>query len=380
MKVGQALVVMEAAIPEEFGGALSRGADQAAGRRAADARGQGAQGARRSSWAPSGVSGSSPSTTPRSRRPASGRCTGRCGPTDARWPSRCSTPAPTKRCAPTSRPSQRIGRPVRSGRRPAPMCVRSSRSSPSAPRKNSTTGSKPTTSAHSPRHSRTIPSSSSRGRRQRPEGGRHRMDDGITDVQDHPRAERRAAQCCRCAARRVPLRVTGARRPAALRSAPREFHVARRRPDGCHRFRCGGPVPGRAVPSGTMVRWCATRSTRTTTNCCRPWSGRVHPEGRAGVTHEIDDMLASVHRTIAVRVFHYTRKWLQTMTRWNMDISVAQIKTARQMDIPAEAGDPDARHRARTSRISCQLDAHVPTKAHAPSDQVRRWRFAAPPR
>ena len=47
MKFGQALSVFEAALPEEIAGALPRGADQAAGGRAADAGGDRAPGARR---------------------------------------------------------------------------------------------------------------------------------------------------------------------------------------------------------------------------------------------------------------------------------------------------------------------------------------------
>ena len=48
-----------------------------------------------------GGGGSASSTTCRPRPRASGRCTGRCGPTGARWPSRSSTRAPTSRSTPT---------------------------------------------------------------------------------------------------------------------------------------------------------------------------------------------------------------------------------------------------------------------------------------
>ena len=75
MKFGQALSVFEAALPEEIGRPVPRGADQAAGGRPADARGDRAQGAGRAARA--GLAGAVPSTstTPRPPRPASARCT-----------------------------------------------------------------------------------------------------------------------------------------------------------------------------------------------------------------------------------------------------------------------------------------------------------------
>ncbi|MBB2771314.1 MULTISPECIES: ABC1 kinase family protein [Mycolicibacterium] len=79
---------------------------------------------------------------------------------------------------------------------------------------------------------------------------------------------------------------------------------------------------------------------------------------------EIDEMLRQYVEPIEVEVFHYTRKWLQRMTAVNMDRSVAQIKTARQMDIPPKLAIP-MRVIASVVAISCQLDAHVPVKAIA---------------
>jgi hypothetical protein len=52
------------------------------------------------------------------------------------------------------------------------------------------------------------------------------------------------------------------------------------------------------------------------------------------------------------------------MAAANMDISVDTIKTARQMDIPAKLAIP-MRVIASIVAISCQLDAHIPTKALA---------------
>jgi predicted unusual protein kinase regulating ubiquinone biosynthesis (AarF/ABC1/UbiB family) len=79
---------------------------------------------------------------------------------------------------------------------------------------------------------------------------------------------------------------------------------------------------------------------------------------------EIDDMLRQYVEPIQVEVFHYTRKWLQKMAAVNMAGSVEQIKTARQMDLPAKLAIP-LRVIASIVAISAQLDAHVPVRALA---------------
>jgi predicted unusual protein kinase regulating ubiquinone biosynthesis (AarF/ABC1/UbiB family) len=76
---------------------------------------------------------------------------------------------------------------------------------------------------------------------------------------------------------------------------------------------------------------------------------------------EIDDMLRQYVEPIEVDVFHYTRRWLQKMAAANMNVSSQQIKTARSMDLPAKLAIP-LRVIASTVAISCQLDAHVPTR------------------
>ena len=86
--------------------------------------------------------------------------------------------------------------------------------------------------------------------------------------------------------------------------------------------------------------------------------------GQQVSTREIDEMLRQYVEPIEVEVFHYTRKWLQKMAAANMDFSVDTIKTARQMDIPAKLAIP-MRVIASNVAISCQLDAHIPTKALA---------------
>ena len=87
-------------------------------------------------------------------------------------------------------------------------------------------------------------------------------------------------------------------------------------------------------------------------------------KGQQVSSREIDEMLRQYVEPLEVEVFHYTRKWLQRMAAANMDFSVDTIKTARQMDIPAKLAIP-MRVIASNVAISCQLDAHIPTKTLA---------------
>src|SRR4029077_15799365 len=87
-------------------------------------------------------------------------------------------------------------------------------------------------------------------------------------------------------------------------------------------------------------------------------------KGEQVSVREIDDLLRQHVEPLEVEEFHYTRKWLQKMTAVNMDRSVAQIRTARQMEIPAKLAIP-MRVIASNVAISCQLDAHVPVRALA---------------
>lgn len=84
--------------------------------------------------------------------------------------------------------------------------------------------------------------------------------------------------------------------------------------------------------------------------------------GQQVSVREIDEMLRQYVEPIEVEVFHYNRKWLQRMTVSQFDRSVAQIKTARQMDLPPKLAIP-MRVIASVAAILCQLDAHVPIKA-----------------
>ena len=78
----------------------------------------------------------------------------------------------------------------------------------------------------------------------------------------------------------------------------------------------------------------------------------------------VDEMLAQYVEPMQVPVFHYTRRWLQRHAAQNMERAPQQIKMARQMDLPASLAIP-LRVIASTVAISCQLDCHVPVQAMA---------------
>ncbi|AQA01382.1 ABC transporter ATP-binding protein [Mycobacterium sp. MS1601] len=78
-------------------------------------------------------------------------------------------------------------------------------------------------------------------------------------------------------------------------------------------------------------------------------------------TAEIDEMLKQYVQPLEVEVFHYNRKWLRRMAAVDFDRAAGQIRTARQMDIPAKLAIP-MRVIASIVAISCQLDAHVPVR------------------
>ncbi|MCG7579960.1 MULTISPECIES: macrolide-binding ATPase MABP-1 [Mycolicibacterium] len=84
-------------------------------------------------------------------------------------------------------------------------------------------------------------------------------------------------------------------------------------------------------------------------------------KGQQVSTREIDDMLKQYVEPLQVPVFHYQRSWLQKMTTLELDRAAGQIKAARQMDIPPKLAIP-MRVIASIVAISCQLDAHVPTR------------------
>ena len=77
---------------------------------------------------------------------------------------------------------------------------------------------------------------------------------------------------------------------------------------------------------------------------------------------EIDAMLRQYVEPIEVPVFHYSRRWLRKQAADNMERSAEQIKMARQMNLPASLAIP-LRVIASTVAISAQLDCHVAVRA-----------------
>lgn len=77
---------------------------------------------------------------------------------------------------------------------------------------------------------------------------------------------------------------------------------------------------------------------------------------------EVDAMLRQYVEPIEVPVFHYSRRWLRKQAANNMERSTEQIKMARQMNLPASLAIP-LRVIASTVAISAQLDCHVPVRA-----------------
>ncbi|CAN1559759.1 AarF Predicted unusual protein kinase [Mycobacteriaceae bacterium] len=91
--------------------------------------------------------------------------------------------------------------------------------------------------------------------------------------------------------------------------------------------------------------------------------GFIQP-GESPSVEEIDAMLRQYVEPIAVPVFHYTRRWLRKQAADNMERSSEQIKMARQMNLPASLAIP-LRVIASTVAISAQLDCHVPVREMA---------------
>jgi predicted unusual protein kinase regulating ubiquinone biosynthesis (AarF/ABC1/UbiB family) len=79
---------------------------------------------------------------------------------------------------------------------------------------------------------------------------------------------------------------------------------------------------------------------------------------------DIDEMLAQYVEPVEVPVFHYTRKWLQKHAASNMERTPQNLKMARQMDLPVELAIP-LRVIASNVAISCQLNCRVPVREMA---------------
>ena len=128
-------------------------------------------------------------------------------------------------------------------------------------------------------------------------------------------------------------------------------------------FGAVAPLPGGLpVELGQMMRFALANDYEHLVTTMEK-IGFIQPGEKVSV-REIDDMLRQYIEPLQTDTFHFTRKWLQKMTAVQMDRSVAQIKTARQMDIPVKLAIP-MRVIASSVAISCQLDAHVPVRAIA---------------
>jgi len=128
-------------------------------------------------------------------------------------------------------------------------------------------------------------------------------------------------------------------------------------------FGAVAPLPGGFPPSlGTCIRLARDKNYVDLLPAMEA-AGFIQ-KGEQVSAQEIDDMLRQYVEPVQTEVFHYTRRWIQRMAAGQMDNSVAQLKMARQLDLPANLAIP-LRVIASTIAICCQLDAHVPVKAIA---------------
>ena len=128
-------------------------------------------------------------------------------------------------------------------------------------------------------------------------------------------------------------------------------------------FGAVAPLPGGLpIELGLMLRYALNKDYDHLLATMQ--QGGFIQKGEQVSVREIDDMLRQYVEPVEVEVFHYNRKWLQKMTALNMDKAAGQIKAARQMDIPVKLAIP-MRVIASIVAISCQLDAHVPVRAIA---------------
>ncbi|OBK91231.1 macrolide-binding ATPase MABP-1 [Mycolicibacter sinensis] len=91
--------------------------------------------------------------------------------------------------------------------------------------------------------------------------------------------------------------------------------------------------------------------------------GFIQP-GEQIAIEQIDEMLRRYVEPVASEVFHFNRQWLQKLAAAQLDQSIHQLKTARQLDLPPNLAVL-TRVVATTVAILAQLDAHVPVRAIA---------------
>lgn len=122
-------------------------------------------------------------------------------------------------------------------------------------------------------------------------------------------------------------------------------------------FGAVAPLPdGLPIEMGMMIRLARDRNYDLLLPTMEK-VGFVRPGEQLSV-EAIDEMLAQYVEPVEVPVFHYTRRWLQKHAASNMERAPQQLKMARQMDLPAQLAIP-LRVIASNVAISCQLDCHV---------------------
>lgn len=128
-------------------------------------------------------------------------------------------------------------------------------------------------------------------------------------------------------------------------------------------FGAVAPLPeGLPVEMGMMIRLAQEKNYDLLLPTMEKVGFVQHGEHLA--VEDIDEMLAQYVEPVGVPVFHYTRKWLQRHAAANMERTPQNLRMARQMDLPAGLAIP-LRVIASTVAISCQLDCHVPVRAMA---------------
>ena len=128
-------------------------------------------------------------------------------------------------------------------------------------------------------------------------------------------------------------------------------------------FGAVAPLPdGMPVEMGMMIRLARERNY----DLLLPTMEKIGfiQKGEQLPIEAIDEMLAQYVEPVEVPVFHYTRKWLQKHAAQNMERAPQQLKMARQMDLPVNLAMP-LRVIASNVAISCQLDCHVPVREMA---------------
>ncbi|MEB3062133.1 macrolide-binding ATPase MABP-1 [[Mycobacterium] zoologicum] len=125
-------------------------------------------------------------------------------------------------------------------------------------------------------------------------------------------------------------------------------------------FGAVAPMPG-GFPAelGAAVRYARDKDYDQVIATMR--QGGFIQKGQEVSVREIDEMLRQYVEPVEVEVFHYSRKWLMRMAGKQLERPVEQLKTARQLDLPPKLAMP-MRVLVSTTAIMCQLDAHVPVK------------------